>query len=719
MVQKRVQSDFNVSPEAIRPVAAPVDTAVAARQPAKTNTFLDLAASLETVQPALRGYLDDELKIFQEQQEAQAQRDFYKMSPAEQREAVKAGKLAENNSEFYVNNFNKLAGVSAARERIRDLSTRIETDFDYNTGDLGAFVDEGVNADLEEVTDPNFTSSYLTTVEQGRQSLLDQVERMKAKEFQETKFTNIIDTMWNDAEAVKSGGPKAVAESIRKWYEAGPKMFNIPLGEMDGLVLQIAQRYATDGNEAVVTALVNEPRIGVEGQVIPPLANKAGPQGKAANALIESARTEKEKKQNEYLRDYNYKTLEQQAKLQADAAAGTLDIPNAYKVYAPFGIKAADTLQSLITTNLNAQRSQGEKAKKEREESEQVGQAIQLLDRGQAWAIQDPSLKKKAINAKASAIANDPARDDEQKFNDIVTMAANNGEPYEPFKNLLAAGVATGTMADAKEMPQTFQDGFSTYQKLKAKNVAISSYADSATEQFYEAVAALTETGNVTVPDAWQTVREAFNNREVYDAYQSSGRAKAINDAVDTVRANPATMWADWEGVSNFGAVMSDMQRYAETLGKIGLDKDVAIERAQEGVTKNWVRVNNTLVRKTTNLPQDPNDADYLSKIATWQVEQFKKAHPEYAEDDIEFSPARSSNDIWVFREGGVVIAPGGKMTIAEAEKKYRETASEDERKELNKKITKRNKADRIRSEVNPFADITIPDFITAPTFDK
>ncbi|MCZ7854735.1 hypothetical protein [Agrobacterium salinitolerans] len=146
----------------MQPQARPVDTYSRPQAaPSGPNGLQQLAGALAQISPALTNYLDNTSAKAQKDAEDRAMRRIGGMSFQEAREAVNSGKMSEMDNPWFKAAFMKQYGERLAYERVNELSTEYETNFDKNSGDVDGLIRGRTSDDLDQYgNDPHFTGAY-------------------------------------------------------------------------------------------------------------------------------------------------------------------------------------------------------------------------------------------------------------------------------------------------------------------------------------------------------------------------------------------------------------------------------------------------------------------------------------------------------------------------------------------------------------------------------
>lgn len=273
-MRERVQVQDTQGRAALQVVARPGAVAVAPQRAAGTSSGMQLAEALSSIRPEINRHLNDYQQEFEQKEAERAYDTLQGMTFQEAKAMVDAGKIRETENPWFEAAFMKQFGLSYAGKRKRDIMLAYETQFDKNNGDIEQFIKEHIQADANAYGDNRFVASGI------REGMGDFVERLRDQhaEFRATNIRNTaVDQFYGAAmtvadDAIANGGDPSAA--VRALYGQHRAALGLTFAEMDANVMQLAARYAQEGNLEAVRSLLQTDIVGEDGQPVGAFVNR-------------------------------------------------------------------------------------------------------------------------------------------------------------------------------------------------------------------------------------------------------------------------------------------------------------------------------------------------------------------------------------------------------------------------------------------------------------
>ncbi|MCQ1856143.1 hypothetical protein, partial [Neorhizobium galegae] len=245
--------------------------------PSGPNGLQQLAGALAQISPGLSNFLDVTAAKAQKDAEDRANRRIGGMSFQEARDAVNSGKMAEMENPWFKAAFMKQYGERLAYERVNELSTEYETNFDKNSGNLDGLIRERTGADLEQYgSDPHFTGAYNKVMDGFSARANTAQAQYKTEQVKQDTVSGVYDTFHGEATALRSEGkktPEEIVAALRGKYEGNRSLLHVDFKEQDREMVRLAEAFAAKGDTEMVNAILNSDRKGADGTVLGTLAS--------------------------------------------------------------------------------------------------------------------------------------------------------------------------------------------------------------------------------------------------------------------------------------------------------------------------------------------------------------------------------------------------------------------------------------------------------------
>lgn len=272
----RVQVRNPIGDVALQPQARPVDTYSRPQAaPSGPNGLQQLAGALAQISPALTNFLDNSAAKAQKDAEDRAMRRIGGMSFQEARDAVNSGKMTEMDNPWFKAAFMKQYGERLAYERVNELSTEYETNFDKNSGDVDGLIRGRTSDDLDQYgNDPHFTGAYTKVMDGFGARAKTAQAQYKTEQVKQDTVSGVYDTFHGEATSLRSEGrsPQEIVTALRGKYEGNRSLLHVDFKEQDKEMVRLAEAFAAKGDMEMVNAILNSDRKGADGTVLGPLS---------------------------------------------------------------------------------------------------------------------------------------------------------------------------------------------------------------------------------------------------------------------------------------------------------------------------------------------------------------------------------------------------------------------------------------------------------------
>lgn len=642
----RAQVRNSIPTVALQPQARPVDTFARAQQPnSGPNDFMQLAGALAQISPSVQNFLQVTEEKSRKDAEDRAMRRIGGMSFQEAQTAVSSGQMSEMDNPWYKAAFMKQYGERLAYQRINELTTEYETNFDKSQGSFDDFVRQRTAADLEQYgNDPHFSGAYNQIMNNygakaNQAQAQYQTEQMKAD-----TVSGVYDVFMGQAQTLLADGksPQEVVAALRSNYEGNRQLLHVDFREQDREMIRLAEAFAAQGNKAMVEALLNGERSGADGTVLGPLSQNREFQADAIR-ILNAADRQLQQNNGDAAFDTRMGFNEQ-------ARTGNLAVDDltTYHQQNPGAFTDAQVI-SLINQNKSYNDAQAEQAAKHEQrlalEAQSRASEATLLQRnmdlatsGQLPYIEPGTVLTSSGETKAVSV------DDQKKAvaAEIVRQTdwfvSNGGSPDEAFARqveafttndlvnpkwarVLSAGRVASTpfTNSGGALPEQLRYGADLYLRLHAANPVLldNHVKGSADRDFYEAFRIAIQYGGVALEQALQTATAMTADPE-----RAQAAAKVTISEIDR-RAQSITYGG---GLFNWGASRPRNQGYVESeigrLGKFyaanGLDADAALDEAKARFEATHTSVNgNFIYTAGRNIPRN------FGELATHALERY------------------------------------------------------------------------------------------------
>ncbi|SCY04636.1 hypothetical protein SAMN03159288_01137 [Rhizobium sp. NFACC06-2] len=645
----RVQVRNPIGDVALQPQARPVDTYSRPQAaPSGPNGLQQLAGALAQISPALTNFLDNSAAKAQKDAEDRAMRRIGGMSFQEARDAVNSGKMTEMDNPWFKAAFMKQYGERLAYERVNELSTEYETNFDKNSGDVDGLIRGRTSEDLEQYgNDPHFTGAYTKVMDGFGARAKTAQAQYKTEQVKQDTVSGVYDTFHGEATALRDAGksPQEIVSTLRGKYEGNRSLLHVDFKEQDREMVRLAEAFAAKGDMAMVNAILNSERKGADGTVLGPLSANREFQADAVR-IQNGAKRQNFEQNEEATRDVRMDFWDQarQGQLKRDDLV-------AWHRANPGAFSEAQVL-SLINQNdtFNEQQSK-ELAKAEQKialqkaadqaEEDLVSRNLEATTRGMLPYIEEATVPTKTGETRTISV-DDQKKAVAKRLVDQTEWLVGKGKatPEQAFgmqvesfsvgnltnpkwEHVLGAGpkAATQFTLSGGEPPPALQDSVDLYMKLHSANPKLleTHIKDSSDRDFYEAYRIATQYGKMNPTQAMQTAMMQTSDPSKFQGAGTQQRFDAIDERVKDITFGGIAGWFS-SAPRNQGYVANEIGRLGKFYAQNGMGTDAALDEAKKRFEATHTEVNGNFVY-TAGRDIPPN----FGQLATFAIEQYVK----------------------------------------------------------------------------------------------
>lgn len=675
----RVQVRNPIGDVALQPQARPVDAYSRPQAaPSGPNGLQQLAGALAQISPALTNYLDNTAAKAQKDAEDRAMRRIGGMSFQEARDAVNSGKMTEMDNPWFRASFMRQLGERMGYERVNELSTEYETNFDKNGGDLDALIRGRTSDDLDQYgNDPHFTGAYTKVMDGFSARAKTAQAQYKTEQVKQDTVSGVYDTFHGEATSLRSEGksPQDIVTALRGKYEGNRSLLHVDFKEQDKEMVRLAEAFAAKGDMEMVNAILNSDRKGADGTVLGPLS--ANREFQADAVRIQNGAKRQNFEQNEEA------TRDIRMEFWDDARTGKLNREKlvGWHKANPGAYSEAQVL-SLINQNdtFNEQQAK-ELAKAEQKiawqkaadqaEEDLVSRNLEATTRGMLPYIEEVTVPTKTGETRTISV-DDQKKAVAKRLVDQTEWLVGKGKatPEQAFgmqvesfsvgnltnpkwENVLKAGpkAATPFTLSGGTVPPALQDSVNLYMKLHAANPKLleTHIKDNADRDFYEAYRIATQYSKLAPEQAMQVAMMQTSDPDKVRSPAAAMRAEQIEERVDSVRYGG--YWGSKYSPSNKSYVASEITRLGKFYVQNGMDTEDALDEAKKRFEATHTAVRGNFVYTAgRDVPQ--NFADLAGYAIEKYVADFGDAEDLEAED-LTIRPATNGQSWVIVHQSG------------------------------------------------------------------
>lgn len=668
----RVQVRNPIGTVGLQPQARPIDTYSRPQAPdSGADGLMQLASALSSVSPAIQGFLQQSQDKAKKDAEDRANKRIGGMSFEEARAAVDNGSIPEMENPWFKAAYMKQYGERLAYQRINELTTEYETNFDKDQGSFDQFVRERAKEDLEKYgNDPHFTSAYNQLIDNYNAKANQAQAQHRAEQTKLDTVSGVYDTFMGQAQAMRQEGKSAeeIVTALRSKFDGNRQLLHVDYREQDKEMVRLAESYAAQGDLEMVRAILNGDRTGSDGTKLGPLAANREFQADAVR-ILNAAESRLEENNGKAAFD-NRMTYSEQARAGKLDQAGLMALHKAK----PGTFSDAQVL-SLIDQNNAFNEQQAALAAKNEQRMALAAQArasqsalrernMGLVERGRLAYLEDATVltdtgetktlsveeqRKDVVNEiKRQSdwlIENKQATPDQVFDREVKAFTANNLVNPE-WSSILSAGRIGSTpfTNSGGELPVQLRDGAELYLRLHNANPALldSHIKKEADRDFYETFRIATQYGKLGFEQALQTA-----TMKTSDPERAQAMAKVSNEEVEE-RVRDITYGGNFLGFgasspSNRGYVAAEIGRLGKFYAANGLDADDALDEAKARFEATHTAVNGNFVYTAgKNIP--PNFGEMATRAIEKYAKEYGLENGGYEAEDLTIRPATNGN---------------------------------------------------------------------------
>lgn len=619
----------------LRPNATPGRYYTRPSAPEPNIKSQQLASALGQLSPTLANLSGHLAEKQRNEAQQQAEAKIASMSNEEARQMVESGEISEYENPYFQEAFQRQYGTRLGLAKAEHLQSAYAEGFNPRTDDVDEFIADQVGPDIQRLQDsPLIQGGYQDALHNALTSVRSKASSDKAGLIEQDKmdgayetFNAMIQQRLDNAsnpqerqEAIDNGAAAIFGE-----YKANRERLNLTNAEQDAITMQVAARYAREGDRDVVQSLLTKDRGGV-----PAIINKRGKAGAEAARIVGLS-------ERNFADDETARWEDTRFDLWEDAQTGDLDEEKVRQIRKdhPDALTEAQT-RSLIGKNRNVIEAKRKSLEKEREAASNqriaaasqgavMDQVYQSLNEGtfqsmpnmtvydengkeKTWDFND--LEDKAIESyfgpggRSERIAQRNNETDSQRFDRELDIASRNNIIPPQWKREINSGATAaniGAILDGKELPSNLKRGYELYQQMRSKAPSMleSVVSSSDTMDFYESMRVAQEYGGQDTERAAQAAYLMNQDDYVKNNPSVQARYDQIDNAVNSVDIKKG-FFSDTTGgdVSNSMSINAELRRAARFYSvRSGLSVEDAMEEAKSRVQSNYTVINNRAVK--------------------------------------------------------------------------------------------------------------------------
>lgn len=296
----------------LQTTARPTGVTPTRAAPPPKSGLMQVAEALTDVAPQLHGFLEQR-RVRQQQQEAEQGYDaFQTMRFEDAQRLIESGEMKQQESPYFYAAFAKQFGLAHAARRRRQMQDYYINEFDKDTGNIDDMIARFAGQDHERFAGNEWVMSGYR---EGMGSFFDSLRDTQAEFKTERTAMQARDRFFDVAggaidRAIEEGGNPS--EYVRELYAGHHELLGIPYADLDDTVMQLAKRYAEQGDVETVRALLETPVTGADGQKVGAFTNRAryADEARGLIASAEAAQGQSLRREN----TYTYVEMEQRAR---------------------------------------------------------------------------------------------------------------------------------------------------------------------------------------------------------------------------------------------------------------------------------------------------------------------------------------------------------------------------------------------------------------------
>ncbi|WP_189468411.1 hypothetical protein [Litchfieldella qijiaojingensis] len=635
-----------------------------------------MANALQSVSPTL-GRLSSHLaEKRRKEAEQQAQAEIQQMSMEEAEQLVQSGEMSEYENPYFQEAFQRQYGVRLGLAKGRELKAKFATGFNARSDDVDQFIAENLGVDMGAMAqNPTIQGGFTDAMEETMVTIRDEAAKQQAAAYEQDKldgvyetFTAELDQRISRAETPeqRKAAINEAYQAIRSHYPQHQKLLNLSNAEQDAVLMQVASKYARDGQADVVEKLLTDNRGGI-GAII----DKRGKVGSEAASILRQA-------EKNYHSDNRERTFDARMRFFEEAEQGMLNEEEllAWHEENP-GALTEGRIRSLFRSNRSAQEAKRKALAEQREEdairarqnnerAEIVTQGIKALRNGTTHRIQPVAVtddngelemmsKEDQLEAIKTELHNTvipryasqfPEEEQgEAAFNYALEIYSKNPNLVnDQWKATLenAPGAVTAAAAtDGDEIPTKLKEGYALYNRLRVRNPGLlNGMITEKDRDVYEAIRIGEQYMGLPFERSVSQAHRIATNQDIEDNPSIRARYDEVDAAVESLNG-----WVDgWGDVKNDSYVSTELRKIGRHIaragGSTGLDQAVERFKSEHEFINGWA-----VPTRGQNVPVN------FKELAEKKINEYveKNSDEGMSEDDITVFPlgGSGSSGVW------------------------------------------------------------------------
>lgn len=692
----------------LRPTASPIETYT--RPPAlpRDNDAERLIGALSSLNPAL---LQLGAAVKDEQKDKHAAQNAWLASHTaeEARKEVRDNPNGELATALREEKGQELFAAKMAQDDVTQWQQEWATGAKDGM-DVEEFLRQRVDARLKEHggTGQRFTNEYLRLITPGVNTIRNgQLKHnvQKAEETMAQATSALLErTIANGVSEGKK--PDDIATAVRAEITGNKLLAGRDVSWQEGELLNIAKRYAEQGDVPVVNALVNSK--GTNGFSL--LQNRE--HGSAATKLVELADT----KLREKNRQAGYETMDRLDRASRD---GTLDPAEVDRVVQEQpGLMSAERAIALkarahaeIEKRLDEQqRLFRERANREAADRSDIrnrdarvsalndgtlhrlGPATQYKEDGTTKEIDAEKNKEAAVEQWLEISTKTAERNGEnpdQRFERELPVFRQNGVVHPEWKSTMSRGIKTisAVTTTGDKLPGAFTEGYKRYTELRTKAPELlTAHLSKEERENWETVRVMVEEVGMDPSKAALQFNTMIKDPVKFRELLGEGTRQDILQSVDR----------EFGGATNKGHILQQVHKRAFVFAGAGLSPKDATKRAVEEYKRTHTQINGHYL-DTSDRAVPPDFAE----LAKAHIDEYVRKHGKREKldaDDITLEPASGGTGGWVLRNthtGDILDDPNDRLVTTATLMKIKAAREDAAKAALTTRADKRREQER------------------------
>lgn len=687
----------------LRPTAAPIETYTRPAAIPEDNDAERLMAALVPLNSALLGF-GEVMKAEEKDKHAAVNAKLSTMKAEDVRSELRDNPTGELATSLKQEKGQELFAAKMAQDDI----TRWQEE--WATGpkdgvDVEEFLRQRVDARLKEhgSTGQRFTNEYLRLIQPGmngiRNGQLKHNVQRADEQLSQGASALLERTIANGVTEKKS--PDDIAAAVRAEITGNKLLAGRDASWQEGEVLNIAKRYAEQGNVELATALVKSK--GANGFSL--LENRE--HGSNATKLIELADARRREKN----RESGYEIT---SRLDEASRNGSLDEAEVDRIIKEKpGLMSDDFARSLKARNgaviekrLNEQqklfREQTNREAADRSDVanratrisaindgnlHRLGRTTRVKEDGEIEEIDAEKNKEKAIEQWLEVSAKTAERNGEtpdQRFERELPVFRQNGMVHPELKSTLQRGIRTisAVTTTGDKLPAAFTDGYKRYTEMRVKAPELlTSHLSKEERENWETMRVMVEEVGMDPSKAALQYNTMIKDPVKFRELLGEGTRQDILQSVDR----------EFGGATNKGHIMQQVHKRAFVFAGAGLSPKDATKRAVAEYKRTHTQLNGHYLDTSDRaLPPDFTD------LAKAHIDEYVRKHGKRERldaRDITLEPVSGGTGGWVLRNthtGDILDDPNDRLVTSDTLMKIKTAREEVAKQKITTKQQRR-----------------------------